>query len=556
MLSALVPYRDAPIPPQIPGKKPPPPIPTNIAREGFKATNKVCDLVTASIRSHQEITGFVQSLAQQTRRPNRKPQGADPLARDEVGMAIRRWGPTWRSQAMFALLVNVADGPEAAQCEFLVLRTVYALVADVVLAHLSDFASFLIHVRDLGLMDAYTLKPLLDGKRLAKELSTKPGPWMKDALEVVMAWQLRNPDTATIEGAIEEMKNAKMHGELTASLITHFLRLTIRPLFSKNQHSAVTAQGRKVTTNVLPKNLSMDQRDEVTKPWKKDESALDLLRWILNSIDEKAVEQHWPLLLPPLLSITDDTDTRFKTQGCHLISLLLQHTPPSLLTRTGLSEVFEGALLPCLGYLPTLTPANESIALLSEAYPALISLSQTMQDPGRRDSTNEDQTPRRIKLLDTVVRKGVLSAYVNCSENVDIVEVLLRNLGLLVNELGVESTKHIKHVLPMLSTVLSNPFGHAHPSSLLAATNALQSVILNGWPRMAVNKGEVLRGITLCWLHIHGEQSGELEAVRKELRKTVLMLKDAVGPDHGLQIDFRALSDADPRLADLFETGQ
>jgi len=134
VLSTLVPYRDAPIPPQIPGKKPRPPIPTNIAREGFKATNKVCDLVTASVRGHQEITAFVRNLAQQRRRPNRKPEGADPLARDELGMAIRKWGPTWRSQAMFALLVNVADEPEAAQCEFLVLRTVCALVADILVS--------------------------------------------------------------------------------------------------------------------------------------------------------------------------------------------------------------------------------------------------------------------------------------------------------------------------------------------------------------------------------------------------------------------------------------
>ena len=38
-------------------------------------------------------------------------------AREDLGMAIRRWGPTWRSQTAFALLVNVADDPSAAKCE-------------------------------------------------------------------------------------------------------------------------------------------------------------------------------------------------------------------------------------------------------------------------------------------------------------------------------------------------------------------------------------------------------------------------------------------------------
>lgn len=409
------------------------------------------------------------------------------------------------------------------------------------------------YIRDLGILDAHSMKPILDGKTLAKALSTKPGPWMKDAIDVVTAWQLRNPETATAEGAIEEVKNTKFHGELTASLITHFLRLTIRPLFLKNQHPAVTAQGRKVTTTVLPKKLSMEQSDEIAKPWKgrQNAAALELLHWTLVNVDDKAIEQHWPLLLPPLLSITDDTDTKFKAMGCQLVSLLLAKTSPSLLSRTGLSEVFEEALMPCLGYLPSLTPEDESVNLLSEAYPALIALSRTMDDQNKIKNQTLDSPPRRIQLLDTVVRKGILTAYTYCSENVNIVEVLLRSLSLVVNELGIECVKHLKHVLPMLSEVLGNPFGHAHPPTLLAATKSLQSVILNGWPRMAFNRGEVLKGITLCWIHVQDEQMEGLEDVRKELKMTVLMLKDAVGLED-IQTDFKALVDADPRLDALF----
>lgn len=399
------------------------------------------------------------------------------------------------------------------------------------------------------------MKPLLDGKALAKALSASPGPWMRDALDVVMAWQLRNPGKTSTEEALEEVKNTRMHGELTASLITHFLRLTIRPLFAKTQPRTVTAQGRKVTTIVLPPKSGLGESDETTKPWKGREShALDLLRWCLRNLDEKTIEQNWPWVVPPVLSIVDDFDIKFKAEGCRLLKLLLDQTSPILLTRTGLGEVFQEAILPCLSYLPTLTPEEESVALLSAAYPALLSLSRAMSDKTEKKGTKQltpGEFPRHIKLLDTMIRKGVLAAYTNCPENVKITEVLLNNLCDINKELGIESVRHLKYVLPVLSEVLGHPFGQLYPPTLLAATRALQSVILNGWPRMTHNKGEVLKGLTLCWIHIHDEHSKEIDDLRNELRRTVMMLRDAVGKEDDIRADFAELIDADRRLEGL-----
>lgn len=417
---------------------------------------------------------------------------------------------------------------------------------------LSDFEAWLLHIRDLGVSEAYATKPLLDGKMLAKALSTKPGPWMKDALDVVMAWQLRNPETATVEGAIEEVKNTKLHGELTASLTSHFLRLTIRPLFLKNQHPAVTAQGRRNTSNAAPKKLYMEQSDEEAKPWKgKETYALDLLRWIVASLDAESIERSWPLLIPPILSITDDTEAKFKAQGCHLITLVLEKTPHSLIHRTGLDVVFEEALMPCLGYLPALTPENESIEILTEVYPALIALSRVINSKDKRKAQSQTSVTPSIKLLDTVVRKGILTAYTYCSEHVKVMEVLLRSLSLVVNELGIESVKHLKHLLPMLADILSNPFGQAYPPTLLAGTKAIQCLVLNGWPRMIVNRGEVLRGITRCWIQVHEIESEDIAEIRKELIIAVRMLGDAVMADCDFQAELRELVKADPRLEGL-----
>ena len=43
---------------------------------------------------------------------------------------------------------------------------------------------------------------------MAEVLQTKTGPWMKGALDLVMAWQLDNPDSSR-EDAIEMVKRKR-----------------------------------------------------------------------------------------------------------------------------------------------------------------------------------------------------------------------------------------------------------------------------------------------------------------------------------------------------------
>jgi len=120
MLTAIIPYRDAPQPesPEM-NRKAPPPIPTGVAREGIKATNKICDVITSSVRNLNEITKFVDGVDVQKRRAQKVLGQEDLTARDTLGMAVRRWGPTWRSQLMYALLVELVEQPDNTDGKFL-----------------------------------------------------------------------------------------------------------------------------------------------------------------------------------------------------------------------------------------------------------------------------------------------------------------------------------------------------------------------------------------------------------------------------------------------------
>lgn len=67
------------------------------------------------------------------------------------------------------------------------------------------YTNWLSCLEKLDLMDVHKLKPIVDGNRLKKELGKPPGNWLKDALDIVVRWQLRNPDQNDPEGAIREV---------------------------------------------------------------------------------------------------------------------------------------------------------------------------------------------------------------------------------------------------------------------------------------------------------------------------------------------------------------
>ncbi|KAK4544343.1 hypothetical protein LTR36_004234 [Oleoguttula mirabilis] len=547
-LAALVAYRDAPEPePSAPGRRAPPPVAVTIAREGIKATNKVSDVILAAVRNQSEISSFVDKLSERKRRPDKVIEGEDPMSRDVLGMAVRRWGASWRSQVMYSFLVDVAESQGSVE------------------ATERRYTAFLAHIRELDLLEVNTLKPLLDGKTLAKALGTPPGPWMKDALDIVMAWQLRHPGATSPAEAIEEVK-AKRAGELTSSLARHFLKLTIRPLFLKAKPSNVTDAGRKVTTTVLPQKMTASSMDDtVNKPWKgsKEAFALDLLRWVVQALDAKLLEEVWPMVVPPVLTLLDDWETQYKCLGAELLRQVLEATPPLLLVRTGLGEVFEEALLPCLTFLPTITPEDESIELLSAVYPALLSLSRTRYpmtpSPSSR-STATELNRQRIKFLDLIVRKGILYGYQHCSQYPRITSVLFAQLTPLLNELGVECVKHLKYILPTLTETLAHPLAvEQTTATLLSAVQALQALILNAWPRIPEYRGVVLKGLTLCWLNLSQvDQAGgeEVEALRAELKIAVEMLRAVLGPDAGFDEECATLITADSRLEGLLASHQ
>ncbi|KAJ4014280.1 CCA tRNA nucleotidyltransferase, mitochondrial [Fusarium irregulare] len=180
--------------PQNPRKKAnAPPLVAVVAREGFRAPNRLSDIIAASHRHREEILALKDAVC-----------SGEPYIneRDRFGMAIRKWDTpagTWRLQVLNALLVEA----------FETLPTWHREGSEEQRKFLSGWEAFLEHLAKLDVYEVTSLKKLLDGKSLVKALGTKPGKWTGQALEVCVAWQLRNPDATDPTGAIEEVQQRR-----------------------------------------------------------------------------------------------------------------------------------------------------------------------------------------------------------------------------------------------------------------------------------------------------------------------------------------------------------
>ena len=89
------------------GGKIPLPYATLVAREGIKATNRICDAVTAAFRHCEEISSFKRAVIDQESWTHE---------RDKLGMAIRRWDATgghWKVQVVLAILVEAMSSTKS-----------------------------------------------------------------------------------------------------------------------------------------------------------------------------------------------------------------------------------------------------------------------------------------------------------------------------------------------------------------------------------------------------------------------------------------------------------
>ena len=142
-------------------------------------------------------------------------------------------------------------------------------------------------------------------------------------------------------------------------------------------------------------------------------------------------------MIPPLLALIDDAMASNKVRGCELLTIFLQKCPPVLLQRTGLGEVFESTLMQYLLYLPTIVTERECLQILGAVYPTLITLTNSR-------FPNSSDRGLRLICLNKIMREGIFKGYAHAGEKVHVAEILLKQMAILIEEMGIWCAKHMK----------------------------------------------------------------------------------------------------------------
>ncbi|KAJ6787317.1 hypothetical protein PWT90_09132 [Aphanocladium album] len=301
-------------------------------------------------------------------------------------------------------------------------------------------------------------------------------------------------------------------------IISDVLQSYLRPIFSKST-SSVTAEGRPALFREPPPEGGFHAQKA---GWK--EAGLHIVaifEWAVQTSEPATMKKYWPLYIPVLVTLTEDDDVAIRQRGIDILNAFLTKCPADILRTSGIDSVFQESVFPSLLFLPTLTPEAESVTLLRSAYRTLLTLALADSDPAGK---------KRRALLDKMLRDGVLAGYFHASQHIRVVEVLMQSVVQIVEALQIYAVKHLQSLLDLFAPVLTDAFALAYAPAVVAAATALNTTILNCWPRMVgtPHAEQVINIVSRCWTNIHDAGndniSSDLNILTEELKKTMTLL--------------------------------
>lgn len=127
-------------------------------------------------------------------------QDPSSLKRSDLGLYLRSFGQYSNLNIIFNCLndilkqINLPSTIEEVPYPKALGLEPSSDVSQIISQTIQRYDSLIGYINDLGLVEVYKLKPIVDGKLLSKQLNKKPGPWMSQILSDVLTWQLDNPN--------------------------------------------------------------------------------------------------------------------------------------------------------------------------------------------------------------------------------------------------------------------------------------------------------------------------------------------------------------------------
>ncbi|KAI8800278.1 hypothetical protein BJ742DRAFT_874692 [Cladochytrium replicatum] len=275
--------------------------------------------------------------------------------------------------------------------------------------------------------------------------------------------------------------------------------------------------------------------------WKSEEvQTTAVFSWCVQVMQAPHLESILYLFVPPLITLLEDWEVRYKLVGIALVRHIIQNVSPTSLQQTGIGNLLEHNVFRYFTY-------HNEPELIYQSTILSLELTSALYKAG-----SETFTLKIEDILQAVIIRGFRFAL---GGKVAVIKVLLKVLGLLVQNARTVTIRYSKLLLEPVCEILH--LYHGDDELQLLAADALCTLLEVCWPVLLYRRGMIFSAVVSCWSNCDvgipndrliqaGVKSEVQENLQKKLRQVVQTLKDCYGDK--IQVDIKFIVDTDPEL--------
>ncbi|KAJ2780574.1 hypothetical protein GGI15_003499 [Coemansia interrupta] len=222
--------------------------------------------------------------------------------------------------------------------------------------------------------------------------------------------------------------------------------------------------------------------------WKSNPQCIACFSWALDKLLPEDTVDAISYILPVILALLDDYDTRAKTRGVNLAIVLLGKCSDEFLRKSGIAGMIEKSIEGSLIFRSD----NDGLELLGTSFRASIQLTRIQYT----QKSDPRYTEHWWKLAGKIVSN---SLYV--SDNVAALTVLCANVSAICEALGPATARYLRPFIGLLTKGLHSP-AHMNPKLCQLHQVSLEQInaIANVCPqRIHVYAAEIIAALAYSW---------------------------------------------------------
>ncbi|EKM59557.1 uncharacterized protein PHACADRAFT_181556 [Phanerochaete carnosa HHB-10118-sp] len=326
-------------------------------------------------------------------------------------------------------------------------------------------------------------------------------------------------------------------------LIEAVLTQRVKAVFKLNTHPKVSAAtGRSLSRPVGGEGGAQDYYEG--QLWKRYPGLINVLDWCVKHLKPAALEKLWHLVVPPVMTLLDDYEFKYKLLSLPIVDHLLDSAPGELLRRTGINELLITSFKTALTFLR----APETPQLIRSVIFTWLKLTERSTSPA---------TANRFEQLWALLGEGIIeTVWLYGFNDADTIQASVEALPDVVRALGIGAARYLKALISQLVLALiPAPENSAPIAFQISSVRALDVLVAECAPRMHKWKGTILDGVCRCWASLveSGADNTDVRELKMALRETCGTLAAAcpsvaTSLDALLQEEFRRLLEMDEQI--------